>query len=319
MMKFRYLPLLIIFVLLYCPGKYKPSVKKIDVVYLSSLYDDLYRDEPFMAGARLDTGFVIGHFIPPYPVMTTVLGKLGFFELLGSTGIDFVISDSALFQAQGHDYYIIPASSGYAIMNYQGVRFAIFAYDGDTLDIDAEVQRAIVQQRSDILWMIDRNFLNTPPRHLQFFIENRGLADTSSKAVSLVPDPDIIKQLGDFREVVERTLAMKIALQGKTLEDFLLHQVTETANANLLLYPASLFRNSPGSDTITLADMIENIAFEMRFKKTTRMVKSDIQDLAQAHEYLVWGTVQDTNAALVPDPQGEFLSTYYFPIDLSGN
>jgi hypothetical protein len=272
-----------------------------------------------MAGARLDTGFVIGHLIPPYPVMTTVLGNLGFFELLGSTGIDFVICDSALFYAQGHDYYIIPASSGYAIMNYQGVRFAIFTYDGDTLDIDAEVQRAIVQQRSDILWMIDRNFLNTPPRHLQFFIENRGLADTSSRAVSLVPDPDIIKQFGDFREVVERTLATKIVLQGKTLEDFLLQQVTETANADLLIYPTSLFRNSPVADTITVADMIENIAFETRFKKTTRMVKSDVQDLAQSHEYLVWGTVQDTNTVLLPDPQGEFLYTYYFPIDLSRN
>ncbi len=318
-MKLRYLPLLIIFVLLYCPGKYKPSVKKIDAVYLSSLYEDLFRDEPFMAGSRLDTGFVVGHLIPPYPVMTTVLGKLGFFEMLGSTGIDFVISDSALFHAQGYDYYIIPVSSGYAIMNYQGVRFAIFASDQETLDIDTEVQRAIAQQRSDILWMIDRNFLNTPPRHLQFFIENRGLADTSSKAISFVPDPDIIKRLSDFREVVERTLAVKIALQGKTLEDFLLHQVTETANANLLLYPASLFRNSPVADTVTLADMIENIAFEMRFKKTARIAKSDVQDLAQSHEYLIWGTVQDTNTVLLPEPQGEFLFRYYFPIDVSPN
>ena len=317
MMKFRYLPLLIIFVLLYCPGKYRPSVKKIDIVYLSSLYDDLYRDEPFMAGVQLDTGFVVGHLIPTYPVMTAVLGKLGFFELLNSTGIDFVVCDSALFHAQSHDYYIIPSSSGYAIMNYQGVRFAIFANDQDTLDIDAEVQRAIVQQRSDILWVIDRDFLNTPPRHLQFFIENRGLADTSAKAITVAPDPDIIKQLDAFKETIEGTLAMEIALQGKNVKDFILHHVTEIANVNLLLYPASLFRNSQAADTITLADMIENTTFEMRFKKTNRMVESDVQELARSHEYLIWGTVQDTNAALVPDPQGEFLYTYYFPIDLS--
>lgn len=319
MMKLRYLPVFIMLVLLYCPGKYKPSVKKIDVHYLSSLYEDLYRDEPLMTGIQHDTGFVIGHLIPTYPVMTTVLGKLGFYEVLEAAGIDFVISDSALFLPRRSTCFVIPASSGYAIMNYEGVRFAIFACDQDTLDIDAEVKRAIVAQRSDILWMIDRDFLDTPPRHIQFFIENRGLADTSMTPITTVPDAGIIRRLADFRSVVERTLATPVALQGKTLSDFVLSEVTETANTNILLYPASLFRGSVTADTITLRNMIENVAFEMKYKKTSRMLRSEIQEMIQTDDYRVWGILQDTNAVLLPDQQGAFLFTFYFPIDLSEN
>jgi hypothetical protein len=319
MMKLRYLPVFIIFLLLYCPGKYKPSVKKIDVHYLSSLHDDLYRDEPLMAGVQHDTGFVIGHLMPAYPVMTTVLGKLGFYRLLETAGIDFVISDSALFLPRSSTCYVIPSSSGYAIMNYEGVRFAIFAHDRDTLDIDAEVKRAIVEQRSDILWMIGRDFLDTPPRHIQFFIENRGLADTSMTPITTVTDTGIIDRVRDFRSVVERTLATPVALEGMTLSDYVLSQVAETANTDILLYPASLFRDSMTADTITLKDMIENVAFEMRYKKNSRMLRSEIQGMIQKDDYRVWGTLQDTNAVLLPDPQGAFLFTFYFPIDLSEN
>lgn len=318
-MKFRNIVLLVVLVLLYCPRKYTPSVKKIDVLYLSSLYEDLYRDEPLMAAARQETTIVVGHLIPLYPVMTAVFGALGFYELLDSAGIDFVISDTALFLPHGCRCYVIPTSSGYAIMNYEGIRFAIFAHDRDTLDIDAEVKRAIVEQRSDILWMINRDFLNTPPRHIQFYIENRGLADTSMMPISVVPDTSIMYRLRDFRAAVETMLATSIPLQGKTLTDFVLSRVAETANTNTLLYPAPLFRGSVTADTVTLGQMIETVAFEMTYKKIPRMVRSEIQDLTQAHDYRVWGTLQDTNAVLVPDPQGEFLFTFYFPIDLSPN
>jgi hypothetical protein len=317
--KLRNILLLVVLVLLYCPGKYTPSVKKIDVLYLSSLFDDLYRDEPLMAGTRHDSAIVVGHLIPRYPVMTMVLGKLGFYELLDSAGIDFIISDTALFLPRCCECYVIPTSSGYAIMNYQGVRFAIFAHDRDTFDIDAEIKRAIVEQRSDILWMLDRDFLNTPPRHIQFFIENRGLADTSTMPISAVVDTGFIHRLRDFRAAVERTLATIIPLQGKPLTDFVLSQVAGNANTNTLLYPASLFHGSVDADTITLEQMIETVAFEMKYKKISRMVKSDIQDLTEVHDYLLWGTLRDTNAVLVPDPQGEFLFNFYFPVDLSAN
>jgi hypothetical protein len=316
-MNMRYVVLLILPFLIYCPGKYKPSVKRIETVYLSSLYEDLYRDTPFLAGIKNVQGIKVGHIVTPDPMLTVILHKLDFFSLLNETGIDFIIADSSLFHIDNMRYYLIPVSMGYAIKNYEGIRFAIFSKNKDSLTIDEEVHMAIVKQRSDILWIIDNDIISLPPSKIDFYIKDRGLSDTVVTKLTTTPDTLILRKLHNFRDRFEATLNAYISFGGQNLTDYVLTHVATGADVDVILYPAELFQGTVDADSVNVRHLLELVDFNMRFKKSSNKTNSEIDTLVADHGYLAWGDIKDNNRTLLPDETGHYLFTMYSPVIVS--
>jgi hypothetical protein len=162
--------LLVLPFILNCPKQIVPQVEKIEVIYLSSLYDDLYRDEPFLAGVQHMEGIKIGHLITDEPFLATLLGRLGFYQLLDEYNLDFLVSDSLVY---GLSYFPIGKSMGYGISNYKNIRFAVVSMNQDSSTIADEITLSLIKQRSDVLWVLDKNFLAAAPQEVTLHITDR--------------------------------------------------------------------------------------------------------------------------------------------------
>jgi len=309
--------LLAIVLLMNCPKKYAPKVKKIEATYLSSLYEDIYREKPILAGIKDLPGIKIGHLKTDIPLIARLLGSTGFCRLLNKTGIDFVIGDPSLFRSENIDYFIIPQSMGYAIKNYEGIRFAILCQIKDTLTISDKTKVSLVKERSDILWVIDNDFLKTPPTKIDFFVKDRGLSDTSITAIQIEPDTTLLIELQSFRRKFDRLLARKISLDGKKLDDYIFSRLGSKENVNVILYPKNLFRSILEQDSITLQETMENIAYELKFGKAINMSKEEVSASAESNGYQIWGKLEQLNQVLQPDEDGTYLFDLYFPFDLT--
>jgi len=312
-MRSRLAVCLIIPLLLNCPKKYKPDVESIEVLYLSSLHDDIYQDKPILAGIKGVPGLKVGHLKTDPAFLGLIMGRLGFYELLNNTGIEFVITDSLTFWTDNINYFLIPKSLGYAIKNYEGIRFAILRKDKDTLTIDDEIQISLVKQRSDIMWIIDNELIDIMPVKINFFIKDRGLTDTTMATLNVKPDSSLLIEIKDFKERLEQVLNKKTSLFKETLKEYILSTTAQNEEADIILYPEELFIDHIEKDSVSLREILDHVVSEMKFTKTT-MDKEQVQDLVTDKKYKMWGKLKKTNSVLRPDKFGKYLFDMFYKL-----
>lgn len=310
-MRLRFVLLLMIPLILNCPKKYKPDIESIEVLYLSSLHDDIYRDKPILAGIKGVPGFKVGHLKTDPAFLGIIMGRLGFYELLNETGIEFVLTDSLGFWADNINYFLIPRNLGYAIKNHEGIRFAILRKNKDTLTIDDEIQVSLVKQRSDILWIIENKLLDIAPVRINFFIKDRGLTDTTMTVLAVEPDSLLAAKIINFRKKLAQTLNQNIFLGEKTLQEYILSKVSKNEGVDVILYPRELFMNGIKKDSVTLQEILNNVVCEMKFTKM-KMDKNQTLKLNADARYQVWGKVTKSNNVLFPDEFGIYVFDMFY-------
>jgi hypothetical protein len=310
-MRFRYFALLIIPLLLNCPRRYTPKVEKIEVHYLGSLYEDIYREPPLLSGTAAMPGIAVGHLEAEPPILPHILGKLGFYQFLNEFPIDYVLSETLVYNV---NFLSIPRDLGYGIENYEGIRFALVRTGADSLTINDEIQLTLLRQRSDVLWIINQDFIQTEPRTIDFYIANRQLADTSISTIEVLPDTALLTRISDFRQRLEAFFETTFILDGKTLDEYILSTVAEQEEVNAIVYPRDVFFTKSGSDTMTLRAMIGTADWELKFQKVADMTQDEISQLAEENEYVVWGDVRRKNSVLAPSNQGTRFFDLFYPI-----
>ncbi len=298
-----------------CPKQVVPKFGKIEVIYLSSLYEDMKHDEPMLAGLNHLAGVKIGYFSTERPFMAVVLGRFGFYQLLNMAGLDYMISEELLPSADSINYFCIPKSMGYVIKNYGGIRFAILSKDKDSLTIDDEIKLSLVKQRSDVLWVLDKTFLEQPPMKVEFLIKNRELSDTIITAIKTKPDTVFLIKLHNFKEVVETFLNKKIYFPGKRFDEFILSEIAQHEDVNVILYPEDLFQDFVTEDSVTLEEIINNIRCEIKFRKI-EISKEKLMEISKSEEYRLWGKALKKNLALLPVANIEVDNTAKYIFDL---
>ncbi len=310
-MRLRYCVLLTILLLLNCPRRYAPKVKKIEVHYLGSLYEDIYREPPLLSGTATMSGIVVGHLETEPPILTHILGKLGFYQFLDEFPIDYVLSETLVYNVH---FLSIPRDLGYGIENYGGVRFALVRTGADSLTINDEIQLTLIKQRSDVLWRINQDFIQTEPRTIDFYIENRQLADTSSSPIEIVPDTSLNTKIVDFRQRLDTFLRTTFYLNGKSLDEYVLSTIAEREEVNAIVYPRDIFFMKSKTDTMALGEMIGMADWEFKFQKITNITKDEISQLAQEEGYVVWGDVMRENDVLAPNEHGTRCFDLFYPL-----
>jgi hypothetical protein len=200
---------------------------------------------------------------------------------------------------------------GYAITNYEGIRFAILRKDKDTLAIADEIQISLVKQRSDVLWIIENSLLDIAPIRINFFIQDRGLADTTMTALKVETDSSLYGKIKEFKNKVEKTLNQKTFLEQKNLKAYILSTVSLNEGVNIILYAQGLFINDISSDSITLEEILNSVVCEMKFSKMV-MNKKQIQELNEEKEYEIWGKLKKNNNVLLPDEYGIYLFDMFY-------
>ncbi|UCG93312.1 MAG: hypothetical protein JSV97_06340 [candidate division WOR-3 bacterium] len=312
-MRYYYLFSLIFLLLLNCPAKYVKRVSRIETIYLSSLYEDIHREKPLLAGIRDIPGIKIGYLKTEPSSIALLLEQLGFYELLNETGIDFIIGDTPMVVLNDVDYFLIPRSMGYAITNYNNLRFAILSQDRDSLTISDRIQLSLVQQRSDIFWIIDNQVFESPPKKINFVVKDRMLSDTTTTAIQTKTDTALLQRLIHFRIMVDEALSKNIYLENKKLDDYILSAVAQRAGVEVIVYPRKLFHNVIERDSMSLEEILTNVACEFKFK-IIEMDKKDIVTLSKDQNYQIWGTVAEANRVLLPGDDGNYLYNLWYDI-----
>lgn len=310
-MRYLLCVLLTIPLFLNCPKKYAPKVDTIEVYYLGSLYEDIYREPPFLSGALAMEGIVIGYLETEPPITRHILGELGFFTLLDEFPIDYILSDTLVHNVH---YLSIHSELGYGIKNYGGIRFAIARTGADSLTINDEIQLTLIKQRSDILWLIDNDFLTTTPRRIDFYVENRQLADTSSALLEVAPDSVLMNKVIAFRNRLDTLLSTTFVLAGTPFSEFVLGTIAEHEGVNAIAFPPEIIKEHVQMDTVTFFKTISSLDWTVRLHKVTDMAKKDMIQLADENGYAVWGHIQKTNTCLIPDVQGKNLFDLFMPL-----
>lgn len=288
-------------------------VSRIETIYLSSLYEDIHREKPLLAGIRDIPGIKIGYLKTEPSSIALLLEQLGFYELLNETGIDFIIGDTPMVVLNDVDYFLIPRSMGYAITNYNNLRFAILSQDRDSLTISDRIQLSLVQQRSDIFWIIDNQVFESPPKKINFVVKDRMLSDTTTTAIQTKTDTALLQRLIHFRIMVDEALSKNIYLENKKLDDYILSAVAQRAGVEVIVYPRKLFHNVIERDSMSLEEILTNVACEFKFK-IIEMDKKDIVTLSKDQNYQIWGTVAEANRVLLPGDDGNYLFNLWYDI-----
>jgi len=294
-MKLWHLLLVLPFVL-NCPKQIVPQVEKIEIIYLSSLYADLYRDEPFLAGVQHVEGIKIGHLITDEPFLATLLGRLGFYQLLDEYNLDFVVADSLV---HGLSYFPIGKSMGYGISNYKNIRFAVVSKDQDSLTIADEITLSLIKQRSDILWVLDKNLFAAAPQKVTLRITNRVLAETTMTSLDVTIDTLLRDKLYRFRKSLDDHISKKIYLEDKNFNEYILSTIAMRNGVNVIAYPDTLFRGTVDEDSVSLGEIIHNMLCTFRFIKVA-ISKTALLEMFQEKNYLLWGTIMNQNSAMLP-------------------
>jgi len=304
--KYRTLLLVVCATLLHCPKSHKPDVDRIEVTYLSSLYKDITSEQPLLAGIKDTEGITLGHTMTEPPYLAVLLGEFGFFDLLSETGIDYVIADPHMIELDNINYFVVPYNLGYVISNYQGIRFAILSKGKDTLTIQDQITVEIVNQRSDIMWIIDPEFLASPPMTYYFYVRNRGLADTSTAQFTANIDTLLAKRFHDCLRRLEDVLGRSVTLGTPSVKEYALSTLMVNEQVDIILYPPGLFKTEPGVAQITVMEFITAVACEQRFEKK-RMSRNQIEKIQQEQSLSLYGDINDTNLVLYPSVQGRYL------------
>lgn len=312
-MRKGYVTFIVLCILLFlcnCPRRYAPGAKKIEVFYLGSLYEDMFREKPIMTGVNSLEGITLGHVHSGKPFLDVILQRLGFYQLLNETGIRYVCGDPETMRSDNMNYFLIPLTMGYVIENYEGIRFGIISKPLDSLSIEQEVNLTIARQRSDILWIIDKKFLALSPRKISFFIKDRGLADTSTTSFTFRSDTLLLRRIRDMRERLEAILDRSLHLDKKSVEDYVFTSLSDRQEANVILYSPTLLhetRKDMRADDMTLADFLTIVSCNNRFTRYLNVTAEKVESLITKHGYMRWGVVTAKNNVLLPDPEGEYV------------
>jgi len=260
-------------------------------------------DRPLLAGIKDVEGITLGHTITEPRYLANLLGEFGFFELLSETGIDYVIADPRNVQLDNMNYFIVPYNLGYVISNYEGIRFAILSKGKDSLTIQDQITVEIVNQRSDIMWIIDPEFLPSPPMTYNFYVKNRGLADTSSTKFETTIDTLLAQRLHDCMRRVQDILGRSITLDTPSVKEFTLGTLMKNEEVDIILYPGDLFISEPGVTQLTIRDFITSVACEQRFEKR-RMSRDQLEKTQTEDNLMIYGNINETNIVLYPTALG---------------
>jgi hypothetical protein len=115
----------------------------------------------------------------------------------------------------------------------------------------------------------------------------------------------------DFRSKVEQGLDRKIFLAGR-VDEHLFSNISERHAVNIIVYPEDLFIKMLERDSTNLRELIDCIAFEMKFKKT-EMNEDEISEFCAANGFLRWGNVKEENDVLLPDEiDGRYIYDFYY-------
>lgn len=294
-MRFWHL-VLVLPLLLNCPKQIVPRVAKIEVDYLSSLYEDLYKEKPLLARVGQLEGIKIGHLITDPPFMEKILGRLGFYQLLDEFALDFIIVDSPVY---GMNFFPIQKSMGYGINNYKNIRFAIVSKDKDSLTIDDEIKMSLIRQRSDVMWVLDKTVLDLGPTKIDFLIKNREFSDTSMVPIDGALDTVLLNKLYQFRQLVDEYLNKRVYLENKTLDEYILSTIALREDVNVILYPEGLFCYGIEDDSISIRNILIDVSCELKLKKAV-MTKTKLLDYNEEKGYRMWGQTIKNNSVMLP-------------------
>lgn len=294
-MRFWHL-VLVLPLLLNCPKQIVPRIAKIEVDYLSSLYEDLYKEKPLLARAGQLEGIKIGHLITDPPFMEKILGRLGFYQLLDEFALDFIIVDSPVY---GMNFFPIQKSMGYGINNYKNIRFAIVSKDKDSLTIDDEIKMSLIRQRSDVMWVLDKTVLDLGPTKIDFLIKNREFSDTSMVPIDGALDTVLLNKLYQFRQLVDEYLNKRVYLENKTLDEYILSTIALREDVNVILYPEGLFCYGIEDDSISIRDILIDVSCELKLKRAV-MTKTKLLDYNEEKGYRTWGQIIENNSVMLP-------------------
>jgi hypothetical protein len=301
-MKYRFLLLLIIPFLLNCPKKISPgSRKKIEIYYLGSVTEDLNRIEPYLSGTASLKGIKIGYLDATGSGYGRFLGKLGLYELLNEMSLDFLITDDPVY---GMNFFPISKAMGYGFKNIEGIRFAVVSLGKDSLTISDKIKISVIQERSDVQWIIEKNTLNRPPFKIDFLVRKRTLQDTNLTSIKIKPDPERTSKIVEFARSLTSALAVPIALGDQTLAEYALQRMAGHEGAAAILYSASLFRDPNRRAPMAVRDLVNQIDGTAKFA-IKEMTKENLLKTQSDNKYLLWGTVGKDNSVLIPDPGGK--------------
>lgn len=300
--------IVLIVISLHCTSGVVPKTNRIDVAYIGSIYEDINQESPISAGLADFQGIKIAHTMTEPAFMEHYLYRAGLSELLNKLEIDFVIGDTV---ARNQKFYGIQRSTGYAITNFEGIRFAMFSTSKESLTIDDQVQLTLVRERSDILWVIDRTVLDIEPTLITFYINNRVLSDTSMLPIKAEIDTARQRLVKDFINKAEDGLNKKIYLGGR-VDEHLFSTIAEKQAVNIVIYPEDLIVEMFEGDSTTLRELMGLIAFEMEFKKM-EMSDAEVSEFCAAKGFLRWGNVKEENDVLLPDEiDGRSIYDFYY-------
>ena len=200
---------------------------------------------------------------------------------------------------------------GFALENFGDIRLAILSKDKDSLSINEQVQFSLVKERSDVLWVIDRELLSLDPSLIALYIDRRSLSDTSMYSIPSVPDTARTRKVTQFREKIDTVLDKKIPIAGR-IDDHLFSVVARREGIDVVVYPERLFVQTAETDSTSLRELMHNIAFEMKFKKV-EMSDTEIRDVCAINGYTTWGSMKKANTILLPDEiEGRYIFDYYY-------
>jgi hypothetical protein len=291
-----------------CVAGVAPGVKSIDVVYIGSLWDDLQRESPFSATLMDTASMKIAHTLTTPLFLEHFLQRMGLYALIEDLGFDFIIGDTLI---RDRRFFPISKDLGYAIKNYRDIRFAIACSPKDSLTVQDRITLTLLQERSDILWVIDKPMLASAPAIIRFHISQRTLADTSVSAIKAKPDTTCLRRIQNFRTKIEGQLNRQVPIMGR-IDDHIFSVIADRAVVDAVIYPADIFGAIVEADSMTLGDLLQNVAFETRFSMA-ELSGDEIARLCATGGYRCWGTTKKLTRVLLPDPAaGKYLFDHYY-------
>jgi hypothetical protein len=299
---------LLLVLFLNCPKRIGPTAKIIEVAYVGAIYDDLFKEKPALSAAADSNKITIGYLDFRWPFLDVVLERTDFFEALSRLPVDYIIMDRPVY---GFKFFPIKRSMGYGITNYKGIRFAIVSKDKDSLSIRDETMLALVRERSDVAWIIDNAFLKLPPVLVDFKIEGRILSDTIMKPLKTGSDSSAGVMIRGIQKMLNETLNRVITTGPAGLKEYVLQGLSSHFGANVVLYPASAFRNVTVGSAYRLGDVLTMVACEMRFS-ASEMKKTNLVALVQRQQYSIWGVINKNNVVVCPADTGTMLFDVVF-------
>ncbi len=293
--------------MLCCTAGVGPKGGAIDVIYVGSIVEDIYRNKPVSAGVTDLSSIKVGHTLTTPLFMEYFLQRMGLHELLNDLGLDFVIGDTLV---QGKGYFTLSRSMGYGLKNVEGIRFGLCANIKDSLTMDDQIRFTLLKERSDILWVIDPRFLKVSPCLIKFYVRERSLSDTSMSPLKTKIDTTRLRKITDFRNKVDKVLDHKIDIRGRT-DNHIFSVIAARETLDIIVYPPAIFTRILDTDSLSLRSLMETVAFEARFRRT-EMDSAAIVDLCAKNRYSIWGKIKKRSAVLVPDTKaGRRLFDHY--------